>query len=338
MYNSLRVKVRKVRRKSFANIKKILKDYLVNSMINPINIKNLEKKAFKEWLDSFDTILTDCDAVLWHDDNVIPQVPDTINRLKSLDKNIYFVTNNGTKTRHYLWLKAAKMNFHIDENHIIAPTFSIAEYLQQNLPAGERVYVIGSPALAQELNNLNIKNMGMGEDLVQGVWVDMLKDVKRETNSEKVGALVVGFDEHFSFVKMLKASNIMGTNPDCLFLATNADAVHRYPGFAMPGTGAIVKTLETCLGCEAMMMGKPNPLICENLIKSGAVDPTRTLMIGDSAKIDVLFGKNCGFQTLLVGTGNDKWCKVQELVKNNEEEFIPNYYLDSLGDLLTFLG
>lgn len=173
------------------------------------------------------------------------------------------------------------MNYQINQEHIIAPTHSIAEYLQQHLDPQAKVYVVGSEALEQELQKSHIKTFGTGPDLVKGVWVDLLKDIDEEIRKEKIGAVVVGFDEHFSFLKLQKTSHILGVYPDCEFLATNADGVHKYPKYCIPGTGAIVKSLETVVERKAKVMGKPNPEICETLIKKGVIDPKRTLMIGD---------------------------------------------------------
>lgn len=99
--------------------------------------------------------------------------------------------------------------------------------------------------------------------------------------TDDVGAAIVGFDEHFTFAKMLKASNYICSNSECLFLTTNLDTVHRYPEFRIPGTGALLAALETCVERKALQFGKPNAEICQQLIKSGKVLPERTLMIGD---------------------------------------------------------
>lgn len=193
-----------------------------------------------------------------------------------LGKQIYFVTNNGTKTRHDIWRKANHMNYFVDEDHIITPTYSIAEYLKLKLQPEQQVYVIGSAAFSRELNHFNISNFGAGEDLVQDKW-----DERVQLEKQKVAAVVVGFDEHFSFMKMLKAANFLTGNANCLFLATNTDAVHRYPQYSIPGTGTILESIQTCAGVQAKILGKPNPLICEKLMRSGAIDANRTLMVGD---------------------------------------------------------
>ncbi|TMW41415.1 hypothetical protein DOY81_013504 [Sarcophaga bullata] len=57
--------------------------------MSPIHLNKLDKMALRQWLNSFDVILADCDAVLWHDNEPIPQVPETINALQSLGKQIY---------------------------------------------------------------------------------------------------------------------------------------------------------------------------------------------------------------------------------------------------------
>ncbi|XP_073814349.1 glycerol-3-phosphate phosphatase-like [Musca autumnalis] len=304
--------------------------------INLNEIKDQQMLA-KNWLDSYDTIFTDCDSSIWQDDEAIAGAPETINAMQDMGKQVYFVTNNCTKTSAQLCEKGAKLGFSIKKEQIIAPNYCIAEYLKLHLKPEEKVYIVGCPAMGEELDSVNIQHFGVGEDIVEPNWVSILPQVDRQAKTEKIGAVLVGFDEHFSYNKMIKASNFLGQNEKCIFLATNADAVSKFPKFSIPGTGAILRGIEACVGREAKVVGKPNPLFCAHLLEAGKVDPKRTLMIGDCYKADVLFGKNCGFSTLLVGTGRYKWSDVEKLHREDLRDYIPDFYADSVADLRAYL-
>lgn len=219
--------------------------------------------------------------MLWHEGVAIDGVPEAIALLKSHGKEVYFVTNNGIKTRHDIWKTATSIGYDIPEARIIAPIHAIVEYLQAR-NFRKKVYIIGAEAIRQELTEAGIESFGPGPDVLEGKLSDYIaQQVAAAQTTGEVGAVVVGFDEHITFPKMLKASNFVGSNAACLFLTTNTDAVHRYPEYRIPGTGALLTALETTVGRRALQFGKPNPEICEQLMKSGSVVSERTLMIGD---------------------------------------------------------
>lgn len=300
------------------------------------NLLDLSPDEVKAWLDSFDSVITDCDGVLWVYGKAIAGAADAMNNLKSMGKRIYFCTNNSTKTRSELLEKGVQLGFHITEDGIISTAHATAAYLKHR-NFNKKVYVIGSEGITKELDAVGIAHTEVGPDVMQGSLGEFM--AKHLILEQDIGAVVVGFDEHFSFPKMTKAASYL-SDPDCLFIATNTDERFPMPTLVVPGSGSFVNAIQTCAEREPIVIGKPNPAICATLVKEKIVDPARTLMIGDRANTDVLLGYNCGFKTLLVGTGIHQLSDVEQwkLSKNPEDKkLIPDVYLPKLGDLLPFI-
>lgn len=216
-------------------------------------------------------------GVLWLYSNVIEGAVPTINKLKDLNKRVYFVTNNSTKTISELWEHSTQHGFNITKEEIISTSHAVAAYLKDR-NFNKTVYIVGSIGIAKELEAVGIEHLPIGPDVLNKTLGQyMSEDFKKEEN---VKAVVVGFDEHFSFLKLLKAGSYLN-DTDCLFIATNTD--ERFPcgALTIPGTGAIVRSVETCAERKAFIIGKPHPRICDSLIKEGIIVAERTLMIGD---------------------------------------------------------
>lgn len=126
----------------------------------------------------------------------------------------------------------------------------------------------------------------------------------------EVEAVLVGFDEHFSYPKILKAASYL-KKPNCLFVATCCDETFPahskkltvFPGKFLwdlnflriilinlltffnlnnfSGTGSFVRCLEAVSGRKAYVVGKPNDYIKNAILKKHNINPARTLMIGD---------------------------------------------------------
>ena len=50
-------------------------------------------------VDGIDTFVFDCDGVLWHGERAIPGAAAAVRALARRGKQLYFVTNNSTKSR-----------------------------------------------------------------------------------------------------------------------------------------------------------------------------------------------------------------------------------------------
>lgn len=56
--------------------------------------------SFEEFLArEVDTVLLDCDGVIWQGATLVPGVANTLRMLKNMGKQILFVTNNASKSR-----------------------------------------------------------------------------------------------------------------------------------------------------------------------------------------------------------------------------------------------
>lgn len=93
-----------------------LKSQLSNSSRNMslVNLAKQNKDEIHKFLNSFDTVLFDCDGVLWIDNDPIAGAVQVVNRLREMGKRIFFVTNNSTKVRNEFAIKAKHMNFIIE--------------------------------------------------------------------------------------------------------------------------------------------------------------------------------------------------------------------------------
>lgn len=185
----------------------------------------------KQLLDSVDSVLFDCDGVIWRGDQAIPGAAQVINLLKENGKKVFFLTNNSTKTRKMYAEKMSALGFNVKEDEVFGTAYCSAMYLKTVCQLEGKVYLIGSNAMKQELEAMGIQQTGVGPDLVYGKpidWVNVPLD-------PEVKAVVVGFDEHFSYMKLNRALQYL-TQQSCLFVGTNTDT--RLPlegGMAVPG-------------------------------------------------------------------------------------------------------
>lgn len=257
-------------------------------------------------------------------------------RLQELGKKVYFMTNMPIKTRAELHATAVDRGYEIEQDAILSSAYVTAKYLH-DLKFNRKVHLIGSRGVAQEFDHFGI-------NYIDSDCCDELNAADVVTNGialdSEVGAVVVSFDHHFNYSKILLAANYL-KDPECLFIGTSFD--ESYPtnnGTVVPATGPIISAIEVATGRKATIIGKPNPNMCKSLLDQGKIVPERTLIIGDSAKYDILFGFNCGFQTLLVGSGVNSIDNVREWQKSNiqdDKQLIPDTYLPKLGDLLPLL-
>ncbi|XP_051172952.1 glycerol-3-phosphate phosphatase-like [Leptopilina boulardi] len=300
-------------------------------------LTSLSKGEFQSFFNSFDVVLSDCDGVLWEETNVIEGSPEAVNHLKENGKKFFYVTNNNGKTRADLVNKCKGLNYSATIDEMVCTSFLAAMYLKEQ-GFDKKVYLIGNSGMAKELEAVGIRHCGYGPDPLQGTALEIITKFKPDP---EVGAVAVGFDEHFSYSKLVQAATYL-QNPNVQFLGMNPDIYRPSPNKnTFPGTGCFISIVEIAAGRKAKILGKPESCISDYLIKNYNLDPKRTLMIGDNCNTDILLGKRCGFQTLLVLSGVTNQENVTELTQSNAESnglIVPDYYTNQLADITQFLS
>ncbi|XP_029933686.1 glycerol-3-phosphate phosphatase [Myripristis murdjan] len=290
----------------------------------------------QQLLDTVDSILFDCDGVIWRGDQAIPGAPEVISLLKKHGKKVFFVTNNSTKTRKMYADKMARMGFGVTEHEVFGTAYCSAMYLKTVCKLEGKVYLVGSNALKQELEAVGIQQTGVGPDPISGVQVDWAN----VPLDPEVKAVVVGFDEHFTYMKLNRAMQYL-TDPACLFVGTNTDT--RLPleeGKAVPGTGCLLRAVETAAQRQAQTVGKPNHFMFDCVASQFSLDRSRCLMVGDRLDTDIMLGSNCGLKTLLTLTGVSTVAEAEANQNSGCAErqcMVPDYYVESIADLLPAL-
>ncbi|KAB1251888.1 Glycerol-3-phosphate phosphatase [Camelus dromedarius] len=262
-----------------------------------------------------DTVLFDCDGVLWRGETAVPGAPEALTALRARGKRLGFITNNSSKTRE-----------------------AYAEKLRRLAgPPAPKAYVLGSAALAAELEAVGVACVGVGPEPLQGDSPSAWLDAPLEPD---VRAVVVGFDPHFSYMKLTKAVRYL-QQPSCLLVGTNMD--NRLPlenGRFIAGTGCLVRAVEMAAQRQADIIGKPSRFIFDCVSQEYGINPERTVMVGDRLDTDILLGVTCGLKTILTLTGVSTLGDVksnQESDCMSKKKMVPDFYVDSIADLLPAL-
>ncbi|XP_075284443.1 chronophin [Opisthocomus hoazin] len=290
--------------------------------------RRLSGAGLREVLGPAQGLLFDCDGVLWAGERAVPGAPELLERLRRSGKAALFVSNNSRRSVAELERRFSRLGFRgVRAEHVFSSALCSALFLRQRLlPGGGdggRVFVLGGEGLRGEVRDAGLRLAGEGEPAAGGC--------------EPVRAVLVGYDEQFTFAKLAQACGYL-RDPQCLLVATDPDPWHPLSdGRRTPGTGSLTAAVETASGRKALVVGKPNTYMFDCIVERFGVDPSRTLMVGDRLETDILFGKNCGLSTILTLTGVSRLEEAQAYMASDSaaaRDLVPNYYVDSIADLI----
>jgi HAD superfamily hydrolase (TIGR01450 family) len=205
--------------------RKVQHFYEKSTFLAPVVWKSRNEAS--TYLDAnIDSVLFDCDGVLYRTLDACPGASETIRRLISSGKEVLFVTNNAGVNRRQLREKLANVLDieSLTNDQMVSSSYSCARYLMQHLEVGSRVHVIGSAGLCEELQSNGFRVTGGPSNENDPASMNREELANYDFDEHPIDALAVGHDTQFSFRKLAIASNLLLRNPSSLFVATNHDS------------------------------------------------------------------------------------------------------------------
>ncbi|CBY38911.1 unnamed protein product [Oikopleura dioica] len=157
-------------------------------------------------LSQIETVVFDCDGVLWKGATVLPGAIETVSELRRRGLTEYSA-------------KLKILGFRACDEEVICPSFLAQKYFQKNLQPCKKVYLIGPKCLKDELEAINVSVLSDDRNF-------RLKDfdeLEKIDIDEDVSHVLVSFDRDITLDKIVRAAEYVKNGATCL--ATNLDSV-----------------------------------------------------------------------------------------------------------------
>lgn len=230
-------------------------------------------------VDAYDAALFDLDGVIYLGPHAIDGVPDALAALRSRGTRVGFVTNNAARTPAAVADHLVELGIEATEGDVVNSTQATVRMLQGELPAGSKVLVVGTEALASQLADGGFTPVHSLADepvaVVQGYHPDL------DWKTLELGAIAI--------------------QGGATWYATNPDMTRPTERGILPGCGAQVAVVRACVSVEPKIAGKPfRPLLDETVLRLGARHP---VFVGDRLDTDIMGANTVGMDSLFVFTG-----------------------------------
>jgi glycerol-1-phosphatase len=227
----------------------------------------------------FDSVLLDLDGVVYAGPHAVPGAVDALDALLRQSIPYGFVTNNASRPAADISDQLVDLGLSSRPEQVVTSGIVAARALGEALPAGARVLVIGSSALAELVAEAG------------------LQPVHRFADAP--AAVVQGFSKETDWHQIAEACQAVASGVE--WWATNLDFTMPTDRGLLPGNGAFVSIVAETTGRRPRVAGKPG---AEMLRTAAAViGGSRPLMVGDRLDTDIAGAVAAGFDSALVLTG-----------------------------------
>ncbi|KAJ6233539.1 spectrin beta chain [Anaeramoeba flamelloides] len=209
----------------------------------------------------YDRFLFNLDNTLLNGEEAMPFAPELIQKLNTLKKEIYVVSNNNRYTPLGIYKILQKAQINITKENIITSLTHILHFLNTNYK-DKNVFVWGSEDAINWLKE-------------NGINVVTLNDLESKKTIDIVAVL---YRNDYFYKELVTLCNLCKQYP---YICGNHNTNYPDKENILPGTGIIIEMINSCISKEPIFVcGKPNPDMIPLNLKP------KSIMIGDTLMTD----------------------------------------------------
>lgn len=224
----------------------------------------------------FDCLLLDLDGTVFRGHAPTEGAVET---LENVPCRSLFVTNNATRSADEVAAHLVELGFTASADDVVTSAQSAARMLARRIPAGAKVLVVGTDALAAEVSAVGLTPV--------------------RTFAEEPVAVIQGLSTTICWADLAEAA--LAIRAGALWVTSNLDATLPTERGLLPGNGSLVAALRTATGSEPLAAGKPAPALMQDALARGEF--RRPLVVGDRLDTDIAGANAAGLPSLMVLTG-----------------------------------
>lgn len=223
-----------------------------------------------------DCLLLDLDGTVFRGHQ--PTV-GAVQTLATVPARKLFVTNNASRTPAEVAEHLCALGFQAAADDVVTSAQSAANLLATRVVSGSRVLVVGTDALAAEVQRVGCVPV-------------------RRFDDEPV-AVVQGHSPRTGWPDLAEAA--LAIRAGALWVAANVDRTLPSERGLLPGNGAMVAALRAATDREPVVAGKPQPALLNDALARGTF--SAPLVVGDRLDTDIAGANAAGLPSLMVLTG-----------------------------------
>jgi 4-nitrophenyl phosphatase len=222
--------------------------------------------------------ILDLDGVVWLAKDVIPGVPEAVNRIREAGHRIIFLTNNSSATVASLLEKFDEMGIEVEADEIVTSAQAAASMVEP----GSTVLVCGDDGVREALDARGVTAIDEGE----------------------ADAVIVGFHKTFDYNRLNAAYQAVRNG--ARLIGTNDDVTYPTPDGPIPGGGSILASVVAAAGVDADVAGKPYQPMADVVRDRVGGTIEDGIVVGDRPSTDGLMAQRLDLPFALVFTGVTK--------------------------------